>query len=341
MRAPTPLSFNHAVLAILAAALWLAQAAWAGSTSIVDTTFAKAAAERGAILWDVRGWPAYRKGHLPGAVGIGAVGSMLRNDHDEDYIPLEKMAAILGEAGIDPTKEIVVYGDKAGAATYFALTTLQYLGAGQAYAYHGGIDAWAEAGLPVSYEYQPRPAVSLKLTPNPAMLVGTREVVERARQGGAQIVDARTPAEYAGTDIRALRGGHVVGAVNIPYEQNWKDPEAQKKIARKQVKTTEGLDLKGLDDLKALYKGLDPDKETVVYCQSGVRAAVTATVLRDLGFKDVKVYDSSWLDYGNRMDAPAENVTFLNVGSLLGRIGSLESRIEGLEAELNRLRGGK
>jgi thiosulfate/3-mercaptopyruvate sulfurtransferase len=72
-----------------------------------------------------------------------------------------------------------------------------------------------------------------------------------------------------------------------------------------------------------------------------VRAAVTATVLRDLGFRDVKVYESSWLDYGNRMDAPAESVTFLNVGSLLGRVGSLEARIEALEGELNRLRGGK
>ena len=333
--------FKHAILALVGGMLLLLQSVIVHAGNIVDTAYVKAAAARGAILWDVRGWPAYRKGHLPGAVGIGAAGSALRNEHDEDYIPLPKIAAILGEAGIDPAKEIIVYGDKASPATYFALATLQYLGAAKAYAYHGGLDDWAEAGEPVSTEYRPLPPVTLNLTANPAMLVSTREVVEKVKAGGAQIVDARSPSEYAGSDIRALRGGHISGAVNIPYEQNWKDPETQKKLARKQVKTTEGLNLKPLDDLRALYKGLDPEKETVVYCQSGVRAAVTATVLRDMGFKNVKLYDSSWLDYGNRMDAPAENVSYLNVGSLLNRVSALESRIESLEGELARARGGR
>ncbi|MGZ9274466.1 MAG: rhodanese-like domain-containing protein [Nitrospira sp.] len=48
---------------------------------------------------------------------------------------------------------------------------------------------------------------------------------------------------------------------------------------------------------RRLYAGLDPNKEVVVYCQSGVRASLTAAVLRDLGFKDVKVYEPSWLGY--------------------------------------------
>ncbi len=37
--------------------------------------------------------------------------------------------------------------------------------------------------------------------------------------------------------------------------------------------------------LRSLYAGLDPNKETIVYCQSGVRASETATVLRQLGFR--------------------------------------------------------
>jgi thiosulfate/3-mercaptopyruvate sulfurtransferase len=57
-----------------------------------------------------------------------------------------------------------------------------------------------------------------------------------------------------------------------------------------------------------------------------------------MGFRDVKIYDASWLGYGSRMDAPAENETFLNVGSLLSQISDLESRIEGLEEELANLR---
>lgn len=330
------------ILPVLCAGLVLLFApVFAARAEVVDTAFVRAALERGALLWDVRGWPEYRKGHLPGAVAIGAVGKVLRNEHDEDYIPLERMAKVLGDAGIDPAAEVVVYGDKAGASTYFALLTLQYLGASRAYAYHGGIEDWVAAGLPLSVEPATRPALSLTLTPRPEVLIDTREVLERVRSGNAQIVDARTPAEYSGTDIRALRGGHLPGAVNIPYEQNWRDPEAMRKLAKRQIRTTEGLDLKPMDELRALYKGLDPDKETVVYCQSGVRAAVTGSLLRELGFRNVKVYDSSWLDYGNRLDAPAESQSFLNVGALLSRIGGLESRIGTLEEELARLRGGR
>jgi thiosulfate/3-mercaptopyruvate sulfurtransferase len=83
-----------------------------------------------------------------------------------------------------------------------------------------------------------------------------------------------------------------------------------------------------------LYSKLDPSKETIVYCQSGVRASETAGVLQHLGFTNVKIYDSSWLGYGNTLDAPAENVTFFNVGLLNSRISTLQERINQLEKEL-------
>jgi thiosulfate/3-mercaptopyruvate sulfurtransferase len=122
--------------------------------------------------------------------------------------------------------------------------------------------------------------------------------------------------------------------VNIPYEMNWSDPETLQKLARKQVADNRGMSLKAEQELKALYARLDPAKETVVYCQSGARASETAGVLEQLGFKNVKVYDSSWLGYGNKLDAPANNATVFNVGALNGRIAAMQARIEALEKEL-------
>jgi thiosulfate/3-mercaptopyruvate sulfurtransferase len=55
----------------------------------------------------------------------------------------------------------------------------------------------------------------------------------------------------------------------------------------------DGLNLKPKEDLRKLYAKLDPKKETVVYCQSGIRASESATLLKELGFKKVRVYDSS------------------------------------------------
>ena len=94
------------------------------------------------------------------------------------------------------------------------------------------------------------------------------------------------------------------------------------------------MSLKSIDQLRALYAQFDPDKESIVYCQSGARASETAGVLQQLGFRNVKVYDSSWLGYGNTLDAPANNVTFFNVGALNGRIAVMQARIEQLERDL-------
>ncbi|MDE2585785.1 MAG: hypothetical protein KGN39_10335, partial [Betaproteobacteria bacterium] len=87
-----------------------------------------------------------------------------------------------------------------------------------------------------------------------------------------------------------------------------------------------------------LYQDLDRNKETIVYCQSGVRAAETAAVLETLGFSKVKVYDSSWLGWAARLSAPVENETFLNVGALTsqlnGQIAALKRRVDELEKQL-------
>jgi thiosulfate/3-mercaptopyruvate sulfurtransferase len=71
-----------------------------------------------------------------------------------------------------------------------------------------------------------------------------------------------------------------------------------------------------------------------------VRASETAAVLRDLGFRDVKVHEPSWLGYAGVLSAPAEDEVFINVGSLNSRIGALQSRVADLESELKKMNAG-
>jgi thiosulfate/3-mercaptopyruvate sulfurtransferase len=308
---------------------------------IIDTADVLAAIQRGAIVWDVRNADAYNKGHIPGAVNIGDIGKVLRKDGDEDYIALADMEELLGAAGIDPAREIVVYGDKGNPFVYFGLLTVEYLNGKQGRIYHGGIDDWKAAGNAVSTEPTKAVPVALKLTTNPGVTVGTKEVLAAEKRKGVQIVDVRTAGEYAGTDIRAIRGGHIPGAINIAFEQNWADPATPAKLAKKQVSNKDGMALKSMDKLKELYAGLNPNKETIVYCQSGVRASETATVLKDLGFKKVKVYDASWLGYGNTLDAPAVNVQFFNVGALNGKLAAMQKHIDTLESALAEAKAAK
>jgi thiosulfate/3-mercaptopyruvate sulfurtransferase len=326
-------------LAAAALLLWGLAAHAAGQ--IVDAAFVSEAIKRGAIIWDTRDAASYAKGHIPGAVNIDQASMVLRNMNTEDFIPVPEIEKILGGAGIDPAKEVVVYGGRGNSHVYFVLYTLNYFGAPKAYVFHDGIEGWRAGGMPVSTQPTKLPPVKLALKPVAGVAVSTEEMVARLRNPNVQIVDARTRAEFSGNDIRALRGGHIPGAMNIPYEENWVDPDTPAKLSRKVVSDNAGMSLKGQDDLKKLYAKLDPEKETVVYCQSGVRAAETATVLSSLGFRNVKVYDSSWLAYGNQVDLPAESVQFFNVGVLNMKMSAMQSRIESLERELAEARGRK
>jgi thiosulfate/3-mercaptopyruvate sulfurtransferase len=326
---------NRLMLVLLSVA-WIdgAQIAYAASPSIADDGYVAEAIARNAIIWDVRPADAFAAGHIAGAVNIGDAPRVLRDDNTEDFIATDRIEKILGTAGLDPKREIIVYGSRGSWMPYFGQYTIRYFGGDNVRVYHEGIEGWTAAGRSTDREIRTAEPVALKLTIDPNVATTTKEVVERLHDPNVQIIDARTPQEFAGEDIRAIRGGHIPGAVNIPYEQNWIDPETPAKLSRKQVTSNVGMSLKSVPDLKRLYSKLDPSKETIVYCQSGARASETAGVLQELGFTKVKVYDSSWLGYGNTLDAPAKNVTFFNVGLLTSRLSTLQERVNQLEKEL-------
>lgn len=306
---------------------------------IVDTTYVVQALARGAIVWDAREASDYTEGHIPGAVNFGSVAKVFRDPNREDLPPVPEAEKIFGAAGVDPVgKEVIVYTRKGDPFAHYGLHAMQYYGAKQAKVYHGGIDDWKAAGKPVTKAATTLPPVVVRLAAQDGIVLWNKDMLERVRAGGAQILDVRTPKEFSGDDVRAVRGGHVPGAANIPFQQNWQDPKTAAKLAQKKVRTRDGMALKSEAELRALYAKLDPDKETIVYCQSGVRAAQSATVLRALGFRDVKIYEPSWLGYAGMLTAPAENEVFVNVGALNGRIARLGSQVRSLEKELAKLK---
>ena len=308
---------------------------------VVDTDFVAAALARGTIVWDVRSGNQYLHGHIPGAVNIDDIGNVLRDPNSEDYIPVADIERMLGGAGIDPARDIVLYGDKASPAPYFGYVTLRWLGVTRAYIYHGGIDDWESAGKALATDLVRLPAVAFEARPDAQRLVSTREVVERLDNPQVQIVDVRTAREHRGEDIRALRGGHIPGSINIPYEANWVDPDTPRKLARRVVANKDGMNLKPRAELAQLYAALDPEKETIVYCQSGSRASETAVVLEQLGFRNVRIYDSSWLGYGNSFAAPVENATYFNVTRVNRMVEALQVQIDQLQGEIAELKAAK
>lgn len=236
------------------------------AVEIVDAAYVQAALARGAIVWDVRDAASYKDGHIPGAVNAGELGTVLRDPNREDWLPTAQVQAVLGRAGIDPIqREVIVYSRTGDPNAYRALAGLRYFGAASAKVFHGGLDAWQAADKPVAKEPTVLQPVALTLSPAATgEVLWTPAMIERVKARGAQIVDARTPKEFAGEDVRAIRGGHIPGAVNLPFEDNWADPQTGAKLASKQASTRAGMSLKPTDELRKLYAGLDREREVFV-----------------------------------------------------------------------------
>lgn len=276
------------------------------SGSVVDAAGVQKALKRGAIVWDIRAASGYDLGHIPGAVNMGFVAEALLDQKSQQFLPIETIAATLGRAGIDLKREIVIYGGPGSSYSYFAQFALEYFGARRVSVFHQGIDGWKAAKKPVSTLTATLKPVKVRPFANPALLATTGEVVSRVGNAGVQFVDVRSLAEYAGDQSETLHGGHIPGAVHIPHNQNFVDPDAMRRVMAKETTDTSGMALKSRAALKRLYAGLDPRKETIVYCHTGIRASLTAAMLARIGFHSVRVYHASWFEYGNQPDAAVE-----------------------------------
>jgi thiosulfate/3-mercaptopyruvate sulfurtransferase len=127
------------------------------------------------------------------------------------------------------------------------------------------------------------------------MMVDVEDVKAAIGRAGTVILDARSEGEWRGTETRGnRRTGHIPGAVHIDWLDNVTDDELQL--------------LRDADGLRDMYRraGVTPDKEIITICQAGIRAAQSATVLRLLGYENVRVYDGSFAEWGNRDDTPLE-----------------------------------
>jgi thiosulfate/3-mercaptopyruvate sulfurtransferase len=304
---------------------------------IVDTDYVlKNKDKPGVVLLDARAERDYKKGVIAGASVLGTKGAAVElRDVDARILPVAKLEKILGDAGIGLGSEIIVYGDKGDTGPYVAFWVLEHLGADKAKVYHGGIDDWTAAKHPITNEVKKLPATTVTAKVQADRIATTEFVNGSLKNKDVQFIDARSKKEYAGEDIRALRGGYIpaVNHVNIPYEEAWKDPETLRKLADKQVDSRQGATLKDPAELKALYKNLDPNKEVVAYCQTGTRSTQTYAVLRDMGFKKVRNYDDSWIVWGSNLDLPTANTSyydFVKVNATMRRLEDLEKKVEAL-----------
>lgn len=196
--------------------------------------------------------------------------------------------------GVADSDTVVVYDGAGVYSSARAWWMLRAMGFDRAAVLDGGLPAWTAAGLPTSptgptYE---GPRGSFTARPRAGLLVDSATVARALTDPTATVLDARTRARFAGAAPEprpGLRGGHMPGAVNLPFGE-LQDPDGRMRSA---------------GELRATFRALTGERERLyLSCGSGVTACVLALGADLAGYEEIAVYDGSWSEWGMPSDLP-------------------------------------
>lgn len=235
----------------------------------------------------------YAAGHISGAIylSVNQIRLALRESGfamPPDYEIEER----LGQLGITKETMVVAYDDQGGLNASRLFFSLEYAGHQRAALLNGGIGKWRAEERALSTIVPQVSRTIYRIDSETQRVASADWIVANLGRSNVALVDARSPAEFRGEDLRAKRGGHIPGAVNIEWTQN----------------LTGDKTFKSADELSALYQraGITKDKTIVAYCQTMHRGALTYFTLRLLGYADVRGYDRSWSEWGNDQTLPVQ-----------------------------------
>jgi thiosulfate/3-mercaptopyruvate sulfurtransferase len=239
----------------------------------------------------------YDLGHIPSAVLFDWRQDI--NDPISRNILSKKACETLlsTKAGLNDDTIVILYGDFNNWFAAFAFWVFKYYGFKDIRLMNGGRKKWLEEDRPLTKDVPNYPHGNFKAKDPDENIRTYLNYVSNSvnnTQGSTILVDVRSPQEFSGEITappeypteHAQRGGHIPGAVNIPWAKA----------------VNEDGTFKSIEELKNLYqqKGITPEKEIISYCRIGERSSHTWFVLKYLlGYPNVKNYDGSWTEWGN------------------------------------------
>ncbi len=224
----------------------------------------------------------YRQGHVARACYVdldrdlsGPVSPGRSGRH-----PLPQRAAFrarVGELGIDPERQVVVYDDAGGAVAARAWWLLRWLGHDRVAVLDGGLGAWLADGGSIETGERAPPGGS----PYPDRAPLTRTVgAEQLPGSGWVLLDARSAARFRG-EIEPIDplAGHIPGALSVPFEGNLVDGR-----------------FRTPDELRERFARF-ADAQVACYCGSGVTAAHNILAMVHAGLPEPALYPGSWSEW--------------------------------------------
>jgi thiosulfate/3-mercaptopyruvate sulfurtransferase len=243
---------------------------------------------------------AYEKGHISGGVGWNW-NSDLHTKVGRDYVSRAELSELLSRAGVGDDTTVVLYGGNNNWFAAYAYWILKLRGFDNVKLVNGGRKKWELESRELTQDVPSYQPTGITLTaPERDQIRALRDQV-LSKLADAAFVDVRSPEEFRGEKLapdhlpqeQAQVPGHIPGAANVPWAKA----------------ANEDGTFKSADELRALYEteGVTDDREIIAYCRIGERSSHTWFALTELlGYRNVKNYDGSWIEYGSLVGAPVE-----------------------------------
>ena len=230
----------------------------------------------------------YQRAHIPGArfFDLDDV-SNHRSDLPHMVPPVEKFMSRMRAIGVGDGHQIVVYDGSGLFSAPRVWWLFKLMGQMDIAVLDGGFPKWQAEGHPV----EDLPPIlrdrHMMVRRQNHMVKDVTQVSAASKLGESEIVDARSPGRFYGTDPEprpGLRAGHIPGSKNVFYKDLLKADDT----------------MKSPDEMRQVFveAGVDLDKPVITSCGSGVTAAILSLGLTRMGKTDHSLYDGSWTEWG-------------------------------------------
>ncbi|MDH5445956.1 MAG: rhodanese-like domain-containing protein [Gammaproteobacteria bacterium] len=285
------------------------------------------------IVVDCRDLKDYAKGHIPGAISLGKrCKKALRDSTARVWRDTNKYEKLFGKVGISNNTHVVFYyGDmKTLTDATVGFWIMEYLGHDKVYVLNGGLDAWRKAGNRLDKKPVKKSPATFKAKLVSARYAPTDEIasIARGKITARQVIDSRTEKEYAGKDIRAIRGGYIPNTT-----MNVSHLDTLKQVKNPKTGKMEAVAYFDPEPVEKAFGKLDKMQRTIAYCQTGTRSTMTYMQLRLMGFKDPANWDESWRVYGSQLALPVAGEQWYNFAGLNKKLKKLEKKVAKLEGK--------